>query len=291
MDNAFILLDRLQKIQQIINQYGEENFYISFSGGKDSLILHHLVDMACPNNNIPRVYANTGIEYRLIVDFVKRLQEQDSRIVIIKPTTPIRQMLERDGYPFKSKRHAKKVGIYQRHGWTDTAEHYVNPSEKDKTFGCPDCLKYQFTPDFTLKVDYKCCQNLKEKPLHNWAKENNKPYTILGIRKAEGGSRKVSKCLVFNNRKKLTNFQPLLPVTDEWEDWFIERYNIDVCELYKPPYNFYRTGCKGCPFALNLQAELDTLEKFFPEERKQCEIIWKPVYDEYRRIGYRLKKV
>lgn len=26
------------------------------------------------------------------------------------------------------------------------------------------------------------------------------------------------------------------------------------------------------------------------EERKQCEIIWKPVYDEYRRLGYRLKK-
>ena len=31
------------------------------------------------------------------------------------------------------------------------------------------------------------------------------------------------------------------------------------------------------------------LEKFFPSERKQCEMIWKPVYDEYRRINYRLK--
>ena len=37
--------------------------------------------------------------------------------------------------------------------------------------------------------------------------------------------------------------------------------------------------------------ELDTLEKYFPNERKQCEIIWKPVYDEYRRIGYRLKPI
>ena len=28
-----------------------------------------------------------------------------------------------------------------------------------------------------------------------------------------------------------------------------------------------------------------------PNERKQCEYIWKPVYEEYRRLGYRLKKV
>jgi hypothetical protein len=32
------------------------------------------------------------------------------------------------------------------------------------------------------------------------------------------------------------------------------------------------------------------MEKYFPSERKQCEVIWKPVYDEYRRIGYRLRK-
>lgn len=38
-DNEFLLQDRLQKIRQIINKYGEENFYISFSGGKDSTVL------------------------------------------------------------------------------------------------------------------------------------------------------------------------------------------------------------------------------------------------------------
>lgn len=31
-------------------------------------------------------------------------------------------------------------------------------------------------------------------------------------------------------------------------------------------------------------------EFLFPNERKQCEIIWKPVYAEYRRLGYRLRK-
>lgn len=65
---------------------------------------------------------------------------------------------------------------------------------------------------------------------------------------------------------------------------------IKLCKLYYPPYNFERTGCKGCPFALKLQDQLDLMQIFFPAERKQCENIWEPVYNEYRRIGYRLRR-
>ena len=32
------------------------------------------------------------------------------------------------------------------------------------------------------------------------------------------------------------------------------------------------------------------MEIYMPNERKQCELIWKPVYEEYRRLNYRLKK-
>ena len=32
------------------------------------------------------------------------------------------------------------------------------------------------------------------------------------------------------------------------------------------------------------------MEELLPNERKACEAIWKPVYEEYRRIGYRLRK-
>lgn len=55
------------------------------------------------------------------------------------------------------------------------------------------------------------------------------------------------------------------------------------------PRVYADTGCKGCPFNKDLQRELDILAQYFPEEKKQCEIIWKPVYEEYRKIGYRLK--
>jgi len=291
MNNEFLLMDRIQKIQQVIGKYGEENFYLSFSGGKDSTVLSALLDMALPGNTIPRVYANTGIEYQLILDFVEREKEREHawELVIIKPSVPIKPMLEKEGYPFKSKKHAKKLGTYQRNGWTKTTQNYLYPSDKVSTFACPKQLRYQFTEHFKLKVDYKCCVIMKEKPLHDWQKENKKPYSIIGIMKDEGGSRAKGKCMAFNG-DKLKAFQPLVPVTKEWEDWFINEYDIDISDIYKPPYSLHRTGCKGCPFALNLQDELDMLKHFFPNEYKQCEAIWKPVYDEYRRIGYRLRK-
>ena len=77
MDNEFILFDRITKIQSVIRQYGIDNFYISYSGGKDSCVLSALFDEAIPGNQIPRVYANTGIELNMIKDFVLRERERE----------------------------------------------------------------------------------------------------------------------------------------------------------------------------------------------------------------------
>lgn len=59
----FDLADRIQKIKSINNLYNlEKNAFISFSGGKDSTVLSKVIDLALPDNNIPRVFFNTGIE-------------------------------------------------------------------------------------------------------------------------------------------------------------------------------------------------------------------------------------
>jgi len=290
----FLLFDRKDKIQSTIRKYGEENFYLSFSGGKDSTVLSWLIDEALPGNKIPRVYANTGIELNMIRDFVLEMQKKDARIVVIKPSVPIREMLEKDGYPFKSKEHARYVSKYQKDGLNyKSVRAYLKLeptlSGREIFRGCPKKLKYQFTDANKIKISDLCCMRLKEEPLEIWKKENNRPYGITAIMRDEKGRRSKSSCLAFKSNGTLNFFQPLVPITKEWEDWFIEEYHVEICNIYKEPYNFPRTGCKGCPFALHLQEELDTLGKYFPNERRQCEKIWKPVYDEYRRLGYRLK--
>ncbi len=179
-------MDRVQKIKQIINQYGEENFYISFSGGKDSTVLSALVDLAIPGNKIPRVYADTGIELDIIKDFVFKLKEKDERIQIIKPSKNIKKTLEIYGYPFKSKEHSAIVATFQNSGFSKTVDRYLNPPEERKSFCCPKILKYQFEQDFKIKISKKCCDKMKKEPIHKWQRENNKPYGIVGLMKDEG---------------------------------------------------------------------------------------------------------
>ena len=288
-ENELILNDRLTKIRSVIQTYGEENFYISFSGGKDSTVLSALVDMAIPNNKIPRVYANTGIELNMVRDFVFKLAKMDERFQIIVPSTPIKPMLERDGYPFKSKNHARILNRYQEKGMMDSVKSYLGEGKWGKRLQCPKSLKYQFTPEFHLKVSDKCCLNLKEKPLDNWAKENNKKYAMIGVMRDEHGRREQAVCLAFNG-KQLKYFQPMVPLTKAWEEWFINEFGIEICDIYKPPLNAIRTGCKACPFSIHIEEELSMLRTYFPEEYRQALLIFGPVFDEYKRIGYRIKE-
>lgn len=265
--------------------------YVSFSGGKDSTVVHYLIDKALPGNQIPRVYFNTGIEYKAVTEYVKKLAENDKRIVIVNSGVNIRNMLEEVGYPFKSKEHSQKVSYYQHSGMGKTVLNYLGEGTKT-SFLCPEKLKYNFTPEFKIKVSDKCCYKLKKEPAEKWAKENNKTITITGMRKAEGGLRlSVQGCAVFadDKCKVLKKFHPLFSLEDWWIDEFIRQNNIELCELYYPPYNFKRTGCKGCPYSVDLQNQLDIMASYLPEERKQCELLWGKVYEEYRKKHYRLE--
>lgn len=296
-DYKLLKYDRLQVIKDVISKNGEENFYISFSGGKDSTVLHHSIDEALPNNNIPRVFINTGIEYRFIQEFVKDMAKVDKRIQIVNSGVNIPTMLKEKGFPFKSKLHAEFVHRYQQKGAFEKANlnYYLGLKatgiEASAKFKCPQKLKYQFSDSFKLPISAYCCNELKKKPLHKWEKDNNRPIAIIGTRQEEGGARAMHQGCVLKQNGKIKKFKPLNPCSEDFEDWYIKTRKIELCKLYYPPYNFERTGCKGCPFAIKLQNELEIMEKYLPNERKQCEIIWKPVYEEYRKIGYRLKKV
>lgn len=291
-ENEFLLSDRITKIKSINEQYDLlNNSYIAFSGGKDSTMLHYLIDEALPGNKIPRVYSNTGIELIEIRKFVFDFKDKDERFVILQPKKNITKTLQEYGYPFKSKMHSNWVKRFQKNGMNWAMHNYLQDEQATKKLyrPCPNVLKYQFSENFKLKISDMCCYYLKEEPMIRYSKENNKPIFIDGIMREEGGRRAFSNCLSMDGNK-VKSFHPLSPVSKDFENWYIESRNIKLCCLYYEPYNFTRTGCKGCPFALDLQDELNTLQKFFPNERKQCEIIWKPVYDEYRRIGYRLEK-
>jgi len=221
MDNETLLFDRIEAIKAVNAKHDLlNNAYLSFSGGKDSTILHHLLDMALPGNAIPRVFIDTGIEYEAIRQFVLGLAENDDRFQIIKPSKPIKATLERYGYPFKSKEHSTKLHDWQQGSRAKNIRKYTTPG---LPFQCPSMLLYQFTDDFKLKVSQYCCLKMKKEPAKKHAKEIGRSIVITGMRKEEGGQRTTLGCVVTGKDGKLKKFHPLSVVPEDWEEWFIER--------------------------------------------------------------------
>lgn len=109
-ENEFLLQDRISKIKSINKQYDlENNAYVSFSGGKDSTILHYLLDLALPGNKIPRLFLNTGIEYKFILNYVREMAKRDDRIIVYNVGKSIKDTLSKVGYHLNQKNIAKKL--------------------------------------------------------------------------------------------------------------------------------------------------------------------------------------
>lgn len=85
------------RIRQWIQTYGEDGVYVSFSGGKDSTVLLHLVREEYPN--VKAVFVDTGLEYPEIRQFVKTFDNVDW----IKPKMNFKAVIQKYGYPFISK--------------------------------------------------------------------------------------------------------------------------------------------------------------------------------------------
>ena len=85
------------RIRSWVEEFGVDGVYVSFSGGKDSTVLLHLVREMYPD--VPAVFVDTGLEYPEIRDFVKTFEN----VVWLKPKMTFKKVIETYGYPFISK--------------------------------------------------------------------------------------------------------------------------------------------------------------------------------------------
>lgn len=220
VDYELVLYDRIHIIKDTIEKYGENNFYISFSGGRDSTILSHLIDMALPNNQIPRVFINTGIEYTSIMQFVKKKSEMDERIVIYNSNVNIPKMLKKYGYPFKSKEHSNHLATFQKSGMTKMVIKYLGVN---KMVRCPNVLRYQFESGLPFKVSDECCHQLKKRTIKRYQKESSRKIAITGMLREEGGQRMKIDCILTDKNGNLVKFHPFAKVSNNFLEWLRER--------------------------------------------------------------------
>ena len=101
---------KIIKTQQRIREWYEHydgEVYVSFSGGKDSTVLLHLVRELYPD--VEAVFVDTGLEYPEIKKFVKTIDN----VTTVRPEMKFHEVIEKYGYPVISKNQAQYIRQYK----------------------------------------------------------------------------------------------------------------------------------------------------------------------------------
>lgn len=88
-----------RRINEWVNEFGEDGVYLSFSGGKDSTVLGHIIREVCGYKNIPFVFVDVPTQYPEL----KKFAQTFDNLVILKPKISFAQVCEKYGFPMISK--------------------------------------------------------------------------------------------------------------------------------------------------------------------------------------------
>ncbi len=97
-----ILLTQI-RIKEWVEYHRTDGVYVSFSGGKDSTVLLHIVRQMYPD--IEAVFVNTGLEYPEIQSFIKSFDN----VTILRPKMRFDEVIRKYGYPFIGKEVAECI--------------------------------------------------------------------------------------------------------------------------------------------------------------------------------------
>ena len=266
------------RIEEWVRHWGENNCYISFSGGKDSTVLLHLVRELYPN--IPAVFVDTGLEYPEIKQFVKTIDN----VTILRPKLSFKQVIEKYGYPMVSKEQARY--LYDiRHSTETMRLRRLNGN----SHGCYKLSKkYHYLINAPFEISDKCCNEMKKKPVKKYEKETGR-VPFIGTMAQESKLRTMTYlkqgCNAFENSRPLSTPLGFWKENDVLE--YIYKNNIKIAESYgevEKITNFLgeeeyyttkcdRTGCVFCGFGVHLEKgenRYQRLERTHPQLHDYC---------------------
>lgn len=245
--------------------YWKGDVYISFSGGKDSTILLHLVRNLFPQ--VKAVFIDTGLEFPEIRSFVRTFEN----VIWIKPKIRFQEVLSKYGYPIISKETAQKIEDI-RNTKSESFKHKRLYGANNKFKSGKLAEKWKFLLNAPFKISSKCCNKLKKDPVKKFERITNlKPFigqlssdSLLRRQKylREGG------CNSFNSIRPTSN--PLSIWTEQDITSYIIQENLSICSVYSYGYN--STGCVFCLFGLQLQKnnKFDLLKISHPKLYNYC---------------------
>lgn len=88
-----------RRIDDWVSEFGEDGVYLSFSGGKDSTVLAHIVRMVCGYKDIPLVFVDVPTQYPELKQFAMTFDNFE----ILKPKISFAEVCSKYGFPLFSK--------------------------------------------------------------------------------------------------------------------------------------------------------------------------------------------
>lgn len=250
------------RIQQFYEALGGQ-VYVSFSGGKDSTVLLHLVRKLYPE--VPAVFCNTGLEYPEIVDFVR----QQENVTVLTPAKSFVRVIQDYGIPIVSKEVAQK--IYEIR--TTESEKLRKKRLEGQDGNGKLSEKWKFLIDAPFKISHHCCNILKKAPFKAYERRSGRaPY--LGTMAHESRLRETTwlrhGCNSFQGRPASS---PIAFWMEEDIRLYARLANLDFSRIYETEE---RTGCMFCLFGCQFDdedgaARFDRMEKSHPKQFKVCE--------------------
>lgn len=262
--------------------YGD--VYVGFSGGKDSTVLKHIVDSMY--DNIPSLFVNTGLEYPEIQKFAM----SQKNVITIRPKMRFDEVIKKYGYPVVSKLVSKRV---------KDARSCISKGNNDAkciqmlqgTFQTPDgkpsrynCSNWGFLLDAPFSISHQCCDVMKKRPAHTYAKETGRK-AIIGTMASESLTRRdrwlSQGCNAFESKDPTS--APLSFWTEQDILEYLVKYEVPYCSVYgeikqDAAGKYYttgcdRTGCTFCMFGCHMEKEpnrFQRLKETHPRQYEYC---------------------
>lgn len=303
------------KDNEYIDSVYDGQVYVSFSGGKDSTVLLHLVREMYPD--VEAVFVNTGLEYPEIQQFVKTFDN----VTILRPEMRFDEVIKKYGYPMISKDVSECVSQAKRSieiGSLNTQRlRRLNGTllDKDGNKSMFNTEKYKPLLDVDFNVTSYCCNIFKKNPTKKYEKITGKKPILAQLAtesiKREQGWRKTG-CNSWDLARPMSN--PMAFWTEQDVLQYIKQNKLPIAKVYgdvvykeEPEQMRFeefvdefetgeklkttgcdRTGCIFCGFGCHLEkageGRFERLKDTHPRQYKYCleggeydeNGIWKP---------------
>lgn len=252
------------------HRHYDGNIAVSYSGGKDSVVLLDLVRRAFPGT--PAVFVDTGLELPQIREHVKNTENT----VLLRPEMPFHEVIRQYGYPVISKEVAHRI-YYARRG-SPWAHMHLQGLMKD---GTPSKFnerykKWAYLVNAPFAVSGKCCDITKKRPIHRYQKETGTAL-MVGTMASESIARQSAYLKTGCNSFHLMKSQPM--------SFWLEQDVLEYLRLTGIPYSTIygdiieekgklictgaqRTGCAFCMFGVHLERKPNRFQRMEYEHPK-----------------------